>query len=122
MIMTPLESRFLTILSQHVGLARAISVADMAEALGLGREKAGQREAQRIKRGLVELGYAIGSSCGKHSGWYIPTSDQEMQSTLKQYSSRFYSLSVLIKRTKAMIGRVENPQLSMRFEQEEIHA
>lgn len=114
--MTNLESRFLTILSQHHGLSRAIAVADMAEALGLGREKAGQREAQRIKRELVEKGYAIGSSCGKSNGWYLPVNDSEIEKTLKQYSSRFYSLSVLIKRTKALIGRTESPQLSMEWE------
>mgnify|MGYP003443143949 FL=1 len=108
-----LNARFLTILERHNGLSQAISVPEMAEELGLGRGKGGQRLAQLVKRDLVEKGHLIGSSCGKRSGWYLIENDEEDDRTLKQYQSRFYSVSVLIKQHLANRRRRGSPQLAM---------
>lgn len=111
--MTPLESQFLAILESHRGMSKAISVQAMAKALGFGDSKGGQRRAQFVKRSLVDQGVMIGSSCADPSGWYLVESEAEIHATLKQYSNRFYSLSVLIKKTRAALGLKENPQLGM---------
>ena len=79
---------FVSILSAHRGLARAISVADMAGRLGFERTKAGQRRSQLVKAVVVEAGYLVGSSCGSSHGWYWPETDAEVQATLAQYEAR----------------------------------
>lgn len=107
--MTDLESSFLAILSRHKGLSRAISVADMAEALGFGRAKTGQRQAQTIKRSLIEQGHFIGSSCGKVSGYYMIDEPAEVKSTMRQYQHRFVSLACLLKSAKAALRKQEEP-------------
>lgn len=108
-----LHARFLAILENHQGMAQAISVQRMAEALGLGGNKAGQRMAQLIKRAVVESGHPVGSSCGKCSGWYLIVNDEEDNATLQQYRNRFFSTSQLIKRHLANRRRRESPQMAM---------
>jgi hypothetical protein len=113
-----LALRLVTILQAHRGLARAVSVADLAEQLGLGREKAGQRRVQMLKRELVEQGYPIGSSCSTgNGGYYWPETQAEVEATLRQYSHRFYSLSVLIKQTRNLLPAPVSPQLGLHFEE-----
>jgi hypothetical protein len=114
--LTLLESKFVTILQSHRGLTNAISVPDMAARLDVSA-----RTAQEIKKTLVEqYGIAIGSACGKRSGWYIPINQAEVDATLKQYRSRVKSLCILIAKTTdaANISGVMR-QLAMDFEAEE---
>jgi hypothetical protein len=114
--LTPL---FLEILAQHRGLARAISVADMAERLGFERDKAGQRRAQFIKQAIVEKGFLVGSSCGLSHGWYQPQTDAEIQATLGQYKSRIRSLARLIRQTEGAAGfKAFVGELALEFETE----
>ena len=104
----------LTILRNHRGLARAISLADLAESMGLGRGKSGTRRVQELKRELVEAGEPIGSSTSSvGGGYYWIESTDEIQATLKQYRGRFYSTSVLIKKMRALLGHPESPQQSL---------
>lgn len=111
--MTTLEARFLSILSHHRGMSHAISVPAMAQALGLGEGKSGQRRAQQIKRSLIEQGQMVGSSCGKVAGWYVPEDEAEIRLTLRQYQGRFTSLGVLLKYTHRQLRQYEAPQLGM---------
>lgn len=115
--MTPLESKFLSILQAHRGLKRAVSVPSMATHLGIST-----RTAQDIKKILVEQhGISIGSSCGKQHGWYLPETQGEVEATMKQYRNRVKSLCVLIAKTMAaanLSGVMR--QLALEFEQEEL--
>ena len=106
-----LQQRFLALLEHHRGLENAISVADMSKALGLGER--GHRETRAIKRAVCDSGVAVGSSVGKISGYYLPVSEAEIEATLRQYCGRFYSLSVLIKQTRAKLSKPQNPQMGM---------
>jgi len=116
-----LTRRFLWILDQHRGLARAISVADMAGALGFERDKAGQRRAQLIKAAVVEAGHLVGSSCGHSHGWYQPETDAEIQATIGQYEARIRSLAALIRKTRGAAGfKTYLSQLAMEFEEQPI--
>lgn len=108
-----LNARFLTILERHKGLSQAISVPEMAEQLGLGRGKGGQRLAQLVKRELVEKGHLIGSSCGKRSGWYQIETADELNATLHQYRSRWHSLGMLMQRTNRHYVEKQSGQMGM---------
>lgn len=121
--LSPLERIFIDILNAHVGAAQAIKVADMAEQLGVGRRKTGQRIAQKIKKHLVEEhAVPVGSSCGEHSGWYVPETEQEITDTIENYMSRLRSLSVLIARTKRCTPAELLHQQALHFETEAVHA
>lgn len=112
--MTPLASKFLSVLSNHKGLRNALSVQEMARQLGFGSGKSGTRRAQILKRALVDAGHLIGSSCQQgHSGWYEIETEEEFEATLKQYKSRFFSSSQLVKRHYASWKRRESPQMVM---------
>ncbi len=108
-----LERRFMAILHQHKGMIHAISVPAMAQALGLGDGKAGQRQAQHIKRALVDAGELVGSSCGRVSGWYLMENEDEIHATLRQYASRWHSIGMLMQRTRAKLREYRAPQLTM---------
>ena len=108
-----LNARFLTILERHKGLSQAISVPEMAEQLGLGRGKGGQRVAQLVKRELVEKGFPIGSSCGAVSGYYLVTSDEEFQATMGQFKSRWHSLGMAMQAMKRHYEKRRDLQLAM---------
>ena len=79
------------------------------------------RTAQEIKKALVEQhGIAIGSACGKRSGWYIPENQAEIDATIEQYRARVKSLCILIAKTTAaanLSGVMR--QLAMEFDAEE---
>ena len=79
------------------------------------------RVAQEIKKALVEQhGVNIGSACGKHSGWFIPVSQAEVDLTMKQYRARVKSLCILIaKTTQAASLSGVMKQLALEFEQED---
>lgn len=118
--MTDLEQTFLRVLDRHRGLAHALSVPDMAEALGLGRDKPGQRLAQRVKASVVEAGHLVGSSCRSGaSGWYLPETAEEIDATVAQYRHRITALARLLRQTEgaaqcqAFLG-----QLALEFEEE----
>ena len=119
-----LNTKFLQILGQHQGLARAISVAEMAVALGFERDKAGQRRAQLIKASVVEQGHLVGSSCGHSHGWYMPQTQQEIDATLGQYKARIRALAETIRKTEgaAALDRFLGSlgQLAMDFERQKI--
>lgn len=108
-----LHARFLTILERHKGLAQAIGVGAMAEQLGLGRGKNGQRMAQLVKAELVMKGHLIGSSCGKVSGWYWIVTEEEYRATMRQYGARFSATGKLMQRTKQNFYKQQSPQLGM---------
>lgn len=111
---------FIAILSAHKGVARAISVADMAGRLGFERNKSGQRRAQHIKAEAVERGVLVGSSCGVSHGWYAPETSEEIHATLAQYKARIRSLARLIRRTEGAAGfREFVGQLTMDLEEVE---
>lgn len=98
----PEEELFVTILEQHKGLAKAIRVADMAEQLGFGRDKNGQRRAQALKKHLVEEHLVcVGCSSGQPAGWFLPETVEEIRTTVAQYKGRLISLARLIARTTA---------------------
>lgn len=98
----PEEELFVTILEQHQGLAQAIRVADMAEQLGFGRDKNGQRRAQALKKHLVEEHLVcVGCSSGQPAGWYRPETVEEIRATVAQYKGRLISLARLIAKTTA---------------------
>lgn len=105
--------RFVAILANHRGMSMAISVQAMAVALGLGDGKAGQRQAQLVKRAVVEAGHPVGSSCGKVSGYYLVQNEDEIKATLRQYASRWHSIGMLMQRTKANLRQAQVPQLGM---------
>jgi hypothetical protein len=110
---------FIAILSAHRGISQAISVPDMAGRLGYGREKAGQRKAQMVKAAAVEAGHLIGSSCGQSHGWFVPATQEEIESTTRQYRNRVKSLCILIARTRAAASLSDvMHQLALEFEQE----
>lgn len=110
---------FIAILSAHPGMGCAISVAEMASRLGFERDKTGQRQAQEIKRAVVERGVLVGSSCGKSHGWYRPVTNQEIQATLGQYKARIRSLVELIKMTEGAAGvKAFVGELALEFEKE----
>lgn len=112
--MTPDEAKLLTILRNHAGLARAISVTDVSERMGYGRDKNGTRKVQELKRALVELGYPIGSSTARDcGGYYFAQTEGELQATIQQYAHRFYSLSQLLKRMRGMLAKPEPAQQTM---------
>lgn len=112
----PLQDMFLAILSRHRGLAQAISVPDMAELLGFGRDKLAQRKAQHIKAAVVAAGTCVGSSCGKSHGWFLPVTPDEVQSTVAQYTARIRGLAALIRQTQGAAGvREFLGQLQMEF-------
>lgn len=112
--MTPDEAKLLTILHNHAGLARAISVTDVSERMGYGRDKNGTRRVQELKRALVELGYPIGSSTARHGGgYYLATTDGELRATTQQYAHRFTSLGKLLKTMKGMLAKPEPAQQSL---------
>lgn len=107
--MTTLESRFLTILSEHRGLSKAIAVPELARKLGVP-----ERQARSIKRDLVDQGHLVGSSCtaGK-SGYYLIVNEEEVRATYQNYASRWSSLGKLMQCMKKNAGQVESPQLIM---------
>ena len=114
-------SLFISILSAHRGLSRAISVADMAGRLGLGMDKAGQRKAQLVKQAAVEAGYLVGSSCGASHGWYTPSSQTEIDATCAQYEARIRSLARLVRQTRGAAGFKQFVgELALEFEKEEV--
>jgi hypothetical protein len=121
--MSVLENRFLVILDRHQGSDNAIKVADMAEQLGLGHDKYGERLAQKIKKHLVEEHLVcIGSSCGEPYGWYQAVTQAEIDATLLQYEHRLKSLSHLIARMKKSTPAEILRQQALTFEQEAIPA
>ena len=121
--LSPMEQAFLLIIREHRGAVNAIGLPDMAQKLGLGRGKNGQRIAQKIKKHLVEEhAVPVGSSCGEHHGWYTPETAQEIADTIGQYESRLRSLSVLIARTKRCTPAELLRQQAIQFEQEAIPA
>ena len=107
--MTTLESRFLTILSEHRGLSKAIAVPEMARRLGVP-----ERQARAIKKDLVDSGYMVGSSCiaGK-SGYYEIVNEEELRATYRNYSSRCYALQRSMKRIRQNVEGMKSPQLGM---------
>lgn len=112
--MTDEETKLLAIVRNHAGLARAISLMDVSERMGYGRDKNGTRKVQELKRALVELGYPIGSSSASTGGgYYLATTEAELQATIQQYAHRFYSLSTLLKRMRGMLAKPESPQQTM---------
>jgi len=112
--MTPDEAKLLTILRNHAGLARAISLMDVSERMGYGRDKNGTRKVQVVKRALVELGYPIGSSSASTGGgYYLATTDGELRATTQQYAHRFTSLGKLLKTMKGMLAKPEPAQQSL---------
>lgn len=112
--MTGEETKLLTILRTHAGLARAISVADVSERMGYGRDKNGTRRVQQLKRALVELGYPIGSSTAQvGGGYYFATTEAELLATIQQYGHRFYSLGTLLKRMRGMLAKPEPTQQTL---------
>lgn len=112
--MTSDETKLLTILRNHAGLARAISVTDVSERMGYGRDKNGTRKVQELKRALVELGYPIGSSTASTGGgYYLAQTEAELQATIQQYAHRFYSLSQVLKRMRGMLAKPEPTQQTM---------
>lgn len=118
-----LEVRFLAILDHHKGQGSAIKVVDMADALGLGRDKYGERLAQRIKKHLVEEHLVcIGSSCGEPHGWYQAVTQAEVEATVLQYEHRLKSISHLIARMKKSTPAEILRQQALAFEQEAVTA
>ncbi len=108
------QAKLLTILLNHQGKATAISVADVAEAMGLDRGKSGTRRVQELKRALVEQGYPIGSCSARiGGGYYLAVNEGELLATIKQYANRFYSISVLIKRMRGMLRKPEPTQQTL---------
>ena len=114
LMMTTEHAKLLIILRKHRGLSHAIGLADLAQTMGYGRGRSGQRMVQVLKRELVEAGEPIGSStCSRGGGYYLIVSQSEIQATLRQYCGRFYSTSVLIKKMKALIDQPESPQQTL---------
>ena len=109
---------FAEILSSHRGLDRAISVAEMAARLNVS-----EREARDIKRQVIEQHKVpVGSSTGKHSGWYWISTQEEMDATIGQYRSRVKSLCILIAMTTSagsLAGVMR--QMALEFEEEQVH-
>lgn len=116
--MDALATRLLAILQAHRGHARAVSVPALAEQLGLGRDKAGQRRVQIAKRELVDAGEPIGSSCNHGCpGYYWAVTEEEVRATLRQFNNRFYSLSKAIKQLRKLLPGERSPQLGLEFEE-----
>lgn len=114
--MTDEETKLLAIVRNHAGLARAISLPDVSERMGFGRDKNGTRKVQEIKRALVELGYPIGSSSASvGGGYYWAVTEGELRATIQQYAHRFYSLSKLLKTMRGMLTKPESAQQTMRW-------
>ena len=110
--LTEREKAFMHVLSQHKGRERAISVPEMAKAVGVD-----EREAQNIKRHLVEShGVCIGSSCGRPPGWYQPLTQQEVNATVRQYRHRLISLARLIAKTEQSTPAEILGQLKLQLE------
>lgn len=112
--MTDDEHKLLAIMHNHTGLARAISLPDVSERMGFGRDKNGTRRVQQIKRALVELGYPIGSSTAAvGGGYYWAVTEAELRATIQQYAHRFYSTSRLLKTMRAMLPKPEPTQQAL---------
>lgn len=112
--MTPDEAKLLTILRNHAGLARAISLMDVSERMGYGRDKNGTRKVQVVKRQLVELGYPIGSSSASTGGgYYLATTEAELRATIQQFAHRFTSVGRLLKTMNAMLPKPEPMQQTL---------
>lgn len=108
-------SLFIAILSAHKGLDRAISVADMAVRLNVS-----ERQCRMIKRAVVDSGVCVGSSCAAgRSGFYIPTTADEVKATTANYKARIRSLAELVVATEGAAA-FEEFMGQMRLELEEV--
>ena len=105
---------FTAILSAHKGLGQAISVSDMAARL-----QVSERQCRAIKRAVVDSGICVGSSCAAgRSGFYMPTTAEEVRATCANYKSRIRSLAALVVATEGSASFKEfMGQVVMDFEE-----
>lgn len=113
-----LEIIILKILEPHGGERNKISRKSLVEAVNFDRPlfPVGDREIRKILKHLIQQeGFAIGSKGGKHGGYYMCETAEEIKKVAKYFEGiglcSFYTASKLLK-----IGmRDYMGQLSMKF-------
>lgn len=107
------EDHITGILAQHQGRDQAISMAALAERVGLST-----RDVQHYIKHLIEHhGVLIGSATGKPHGYYLITEPSEVHAAIAQLQHRLISLAVRIARLNKTSVEVVFGQARLQFDE-----